>query len=324
MPKPWPMALPYGARLLSQSLRDMGALVMLRQSITLMFALAGFGLMSGCGGAAMSGDSGASKDKKKKEDAVAIDAADPYVVTGAYLTCDFVEGGRDVGCSLLDSTGERIKPIQVDSLEYSASVAGGPSIQATQRETPKWGAIWSGLSKLPKTKFKAYGNSGGNPFEFSCTGLPCTSLPAGTFSLTGLTGVVIGYNSKFFIRDKISTDPDLFCEGDGTPISNNKLANMSDNYNPGKSILDSESWKSIGDRFGSVFKPTSRAADTKTKKITNPFCIRWRDSKPLHQGGNCNVSMYEPGPGQQPWVLVFPKDNYDESLVQLQKVNKCQ
>lgn len=265
----------------------------------------------------MSGDSGASKDKKKKEDAVAIDAADPYVVTGAYLTCDFVEGGRDVGCSLLDSTGERIKPIQVDSLEYSASVAGGPSIQATQRETPKWGAIWSGLSKLPKTKFRAYGNSGGNPFEFSCTGLPCTSLPQGAFSLTGLSGLIPGKNSDVFVKDH-ANKPDKFCDSNGNPISPLEFD---------KAVASYVNWKNLGQGaltgVTSFFNSRSGTPNTWTKSIANPHCIYRSNARTHHSGSTCSVALHRPDQGKVIQVLVYPRAMSDESIKQLERLPAC-
>lgn len=290
---------------------------MLRQKLTLMSALASFGLLSGCGGAAMSGDSAASKDKKKKDDAVAIDAADPYVVTGAYLTCDFAEGGKDVGCSLLSSTGERIKPKQVDSLDYSASIDGGLPIDETHSETASWGAVWSGLTRISKAKFNAYVKSAGQDFNFSCTGVPCTSLPQGAFSLTGLSGFIQGNNSDVFVRDH-ATKPDKFCDNNGVPLSPREFD---------KAVASYVNLKNFGQGaltgVTSFFNPRSGTPNTSTKSIANPHCIYRPNSRTHHSGSNCSIAVYGPGRNLVLSVLVYPSLMPPESAAQLAKVPAC-
>lgn len=297
---------------------------MLRQSLTLMFALAGFGLLSGCGGTSMSGDSGTNKDKKKKDDAVAIDAADPYVVTGAYLTCALADGAKDVGCSLLDSTGERIKPIQVDSLEYSATVAGGAPIQPTQLETNKWGAVWTGLSQLSKTKFSSIVKLAGKDHDFSCTGVPCTSRPSGSFSLTGMKGMIQSYNSGLYVRDHLSDQPDVFCDNNGDPISEKALEGRMVSYQPKNSnMFRGDFWEAKGSGVGSFFKVWSlSSAPKKIDQFNDPFCLITKGSQLYFEGSKCIVAGVRRSANAQPTVLIYEKTQPPQTT-QLQMIPAC-
>jgi hypothetical protein len=279
----------------------------------------------------MSGDSGTSKDKKKKDDAVAIDAADPYVVTGAYLTCALADGAKDVGCSLLDSTGERIKPTQVDSLDYSASVAGGAPIDETQRETNKWGAVWSGLSQLSKTKFNAAVTLDGKDHDFSCTGMPCTSRPSGSLSLTGLKGMIQSYNSALYVRDHLSDDPDVFCSSKGDPISDKvepisekTLEVMAISYTPKNSnMFTGDFWQATGSSFAGVVKVWSLSDKPKIiSQFDNPFCLITKGSQLYFEGSKCIVAGVRRSANAQPTVLIYKKTQPPQTT-QLQMIPAC-
>ena len=152
---------------------------MLRQSLTLMFALVGFGLLSGCGGAAMSGDSGTNRDKNKKDDAVAIDAAEPYVVTGAYLTCDHspidAKGGDAVGCSMMDGSGAKITPTSQNKIAFFKSISRGPYQKPDETNTASGHqALFLGTrDEISKTRYIATFANGYGVDEVYCDSVPC-------------------------------------------------------------------------------------------------------------------------------------------------------
>jgi hypothetical protein len=151
---------------------------MLKQSLSLLFALGAFGLLSGCGGAAMSGDSGTNKGKKK-DDAVAIDAAEPYVVTGAYLTCEQspsdAKGGDAVGCSLMDGSGAKITPTAQNKVAFYKSVSRGAYQKPDKTNTASGHqAVFLGTSdEISKTRFiGTFANRYGVD-EVYCDSVPC-------------------------------------------------------------------------------------------------------------------------------------------------------
>jgi hypothetical protein len=305
---------------------------MLRQSITLMFALAGFGLISGCGGAAMSGDSGTSKDKKKK-DVEAIDAAEPYVVTGAYLSCDFAETRKDVGCSLLSSTGERIKPTQVDNLDYLATVEDGDPLKIAQRETPKWGAVWSNLSQLPKTRFKAIVEIKGNTMQFGCTSVPCTSVPA--FGLSGINGIITPSPSNTSGGAFDTLQADEFCDASGKPISQEDFLDLcaKGKCGAGFRALGNgfvEGAKNFLDDWTGIFTPKSKKTlvtnslrEPDTREFTAVSCIRKKlDGSPnIKKGNKCSVVAYKPDPNSKhEYFAIYPVVPEKKALTDLNQV----
>ncbi len=151
---------------------------MLRQSLTLMFALGSFGLLTGCGGTSMSGDSGTSKGKKK-DDAVAIDAADPYVVTGAYLTCDHsptdAKGSDAVGCSMMDGSGTKMSPTPQNKLAFFSSMAGGAYKKPDQVNSGSGHqAVFLGSKdEISKSRFLATLANRYGIEEVACDTVPC-------------------------------------------------------------------------------------------------------------------------------------------------------
>lgn len=155
---------------------------MLRQSLSFLFALGAFGLMSGCGGTSMSGDSGTSKGKKKKDDAVAIDAAEPYVVTGAYLTCDHsptdAKGGDAVGCSMMDGSGSKIAPTAQNKIAFYKSISRGAYQKPDQTNTASGHqALFLGRSdEVSRSRYIAtFANRYGID-EVFCDSLPCKKV----------------------------------------------------------------------------------------------------------------------------------------------------
>lgn len=284
----------------------------------------------------MSGDSGTSKGKKK-DDAVAIDAAEPYVVTGAYLTCDFAEGanspsGKSVGCSLMSSTGERIRSNQVDSLEYEAVPAAGAPIQPTATETSRWGAIWSSLSQLPKTRFKASVGIKGNNMEFSCSNVPCTSVTA--FGLSGLNGIIEPRTSSGAFQ---SLNADDFCDARGKPISQEDFLDLCAIGKCGAGFqglgnVVVEAGKNILDDLTGIFTQRSKKTAMRSNKTPDDRnfvavgCImKNSDQSPkMKKGNNCSVAAYKPKPNSNAeYFAVYPAIPSRSALADLNQVQSA-
>lgn len=127
----------------------------------------------------MSGDSGTNKDSKKKDDAVAIDAAEPYVVTGAYLTCDHspadAKGGDAVGCSMMDGSGSRITPTSQNKIAFYKSLSRGAYQKPDQTNTASGHqALFLGTSDdISKTRFMATFANRYGVDEVYCDSVPC-------------------------------------------------------------------------------------------------------------------------------------------------------
>jgi hypothetical protein len=266
---------------------------MLRQSLTLLFALGAFGLLSGCGGAAMSGDSGTNKGKKK-DDAVAIDAAEPYVVTGAYLACDYspsddAKGSKAIGCSILDDAGKRVAPSAAHELSFEAKTAGMSGTKPDLENTTNWSAVWQNIQKPAGTIFSGKildRQSKAVVESFECE-FPCKPTKAAS----KFTLAFNAYDSGKYLETG-RWKPDDMCDQNGNPISSKQLAD--------KACASFNSFQSFGQCFTRSFQKSAVVKEIPLRsKVaqTGGFCIYKRSGELVSRGTACSVIVFKPQGG---------------------------
>lgn len=143
-------------------------------------------LFTSCGGSTMSAGGNNFIKKRERKDASAdkdADAKDPKVVTGAYLSCDISskdadKSGNDaVGCSMHNSSGQKIQPNAENKLAFYRRVDGSPYQKPTLTNTASGHqAVFAvSRSETQKSKYIAtYANRYGID-EVVCETIPCRS-----------------------------------------------------------------------------------------------------------------------------------------------------
>jgi len=211
--------------------------------LTTICAITLLGLMTGCGGAGMSGAAGTSR-KEKQDDSGRTDASTPAVVTGAYLTCndspEDSQGNNDaVGCSMI-ANGATVTPTPANKLAFYRSKDGGPYQKPDKSNTASGhqALFYKAKTETAKTRYIAtYANQWGVD-EISCNNLPCNqavkigttpeflSIEPQATTQFGAWSMDSGYISTVNTLKKMGIDlnfiePDSYCDRSGIFFGSN-------------------------------------------------------------------------------------------------------